>query len=41
MFERICHVDKELEESMFLFGARQTGKSPTSQELKQKNTYDL
>ena len=27
MFERICHIDKELEDSIFLFGARQTGKS--------------
>lgn len=26
MFERICHIDKELEDSIFLFGARQTGK---------------
>ena len=27
MIERICHIDKELEDSIFLFGARQTGKS--------------
>ena len=27
MFERICHIDKELGCSVFLFGARQTGKS--------------
>ena len=27
MIERICHIDNELEDSMFLFGARQTGKS--------------
>ena len=27
MFERICHIDKELKDSIFLFGARQTGKS--------------
>ena len=28
MIERICHIDKELEDSIFLFGARQTGKVP-------------
>jgi len=27
MFERICHIDKDLEDSVFLFGARQTGKT--------------
>ncbi len=27
MIERICHIDNELEDSIFLFGARQTGKS--------------
>jgi len=27
MFERIYHIDKEIDESLFLFGARQTGKS--------------
>lgn len=27
MIERICHIDKELDDSIFLFGARQTGKS--------------
>lgn len=27
MLQRICHIDNELEESVFLFGARQTGKS--------------
>lgn len=27
IIERICHIDKELDESIFLFGARQTGKS--------------
>lgn len=27
MIERICHIDNELEDSVFLFGARQTGKS--------------
>ena len=27
MIERICHIDSELEVSIFLFGARQTGKS--------------
>ena len=27
MIERICHIDKELEDSIFLFGTRQTGKS--------------
>ncbi len=26
MIERICHIDNELEDSIFLFGARQTGK---------------
>ena len=27
MIERICHIDNDLEDSIFLFGARQTGKS--------------
>jgi len=27
MLQRICHINNELEESIFLFGARQTGKS--------------
>lgn len=27
MIERICPIDNELEDSIFLFGARQTGKS--------------
>lgn len=27
MIERICHIDNELEDSIFLFGARQTGKN--------------
>ncbi len=27
MIERICHINNELEDSIFLFGARQTGKS--------------
>ena len=27
MIERICNIDNELEDSIFLFGARQTGKS--------------
>lgn len=27
MIERICHIDNELDDSIFLFGARQTGKS--------------
>lgn len=27
MIERICHIDSVLEDSIFLFGARQTGKS--------------
>lgn len=27
MIERICHIDNKLEDSIFLFGARQTGKS--------------
>ena len=27
MIERICHIDNELEDSIFLFGARQTWKS--------------
>ncbi len=27
MIKRICHIDKDLEDSVFLFGARQTGKS--------------
>ena len=27
MIERICPIDSELEDSIFLFGARQTGKS--------------
>lgn len=27
MIERICHIDSNLEDSIFLFGARQTGKS--------------
>ena len=27
MIERICHIDSELDDSIFLFGARQTGKS--------------
>lgn len=27
MIERICHIDNNLEDSVFLFGARQTGKS--------------
>ena len=27
MIERICHIDNNLEDSIFLFGARQTGKS--------------
>lgn len=27
MYERICHIDKELDDSVFLLGARQTGKS--------------
>lgn len=27
MIERICHIDRELDDSIFLFGARQTGKS--------------
>ncbi len=27
MIERICHIDSHIEDSIFLFGARQTGKS--------------
>ena len=27
MIKRICHIDNELEDSIFLFGARQTWKS--------------
>lgn len=27
MIERICHIDSKLDDSIFLFGARQTGKS--------------
>lgn len=27
MIKRICHIDNDLEDSIFLFGARQTGKS--------------
>lgn len=27
MIQRICHIDRELEDSVFIFGARQTGKS--------------
>ena len=27
MIKRICHIDNDLEDSFFLFGARQTGKS--------------
>lgn len=27
MYKRICNIDKDLEDSIFLFGARQTGKS--------------
>lgn len=27
MIQRICHIDSELEDSVFVFGARQTGKS--------------
>ena len=27
MIERICHIDNKLEDSIFLFGARQNGKS--------------
>lgn len=27
MIERICHIDNELEDRIFLFGARQTWKS--------------
>ncbi len=27
MIQRICHIDSELEDSAFIFGARQTGKS--------------
>ena len=27
MIDRICHIDNELDDSIFLFGARQTGKS--------------
>ena len=27
MIQRICHIDSELEDSIFIFGARQTGKS--------------
>lgn len=27
MIKRIWHIDKDLEDSIFLFGARQTGKS--------------
>lgn len=28
MIKRIYHIDKDLEDSIFLFGARQTGKVP-------------
>lgn len=27
MIKRICHIDNDLEDSIFLFGARQTGKA--------------
>lgn len=27
MIKRICHFDSNLEDSIFLFGARQTGKA--------------
>ena len=27
MIERICHIDSNLEDCIFLFGARKTGKS--------------
>ena len=27
MIERICHIDNNLEDCIFLFGARKTGKS--------------
>lgn len=33
MIERICHIDNELEDSIFLFGARQTGKSTFASEI--------
>lgn len=32
MYKRICKIDKELEDSIFLFGARQTGKSTVLRE---------
>lgn len=39
MFERICHIDKELEDSIFLFGARQTGKVLFASEISRCNLY--
>lgn len=34
MIKRICHFDSNLEDSIFLFGARQTGKSGSGAEVR-------
>lgn len=39
MIKRICHFDSNLEDSIFLFGARQTGKSTFLRQTFPDNIY--
>lgn len=39
MIARICPIDNELEDSLFLFGARQTGKSTFLRQRFPESTY--
>lgn len=39
MYDRICKINNNIEESIFLFGARQTGKSTILRNLFQQNIY--
>lgn len=39
MYNRICKISNNIEESIFLFGARQTGKSTILRNLFQQNIY--
>ena len=39
MYKRICRIDSQIEDSIFLFGARQTGKSTMLREKFPNNIY--
>ena len=39
MIARICNINNDLEDSIFLFGARQTGKSTFLRSIFPQNTY--